>query len=78
MMYNRYVPDAAGVYRQTTVETVPDIPDTPPQPPVQPGRASPSASAAGFWRRNRAADRSPVFSSGFCRAGWTREICWSC
>ena len=36
MMYNRYVPDAAGVYRQTTVETVPDIPDTPPQPPVQP------------------------------------------
>ena len=36
MMYNRYVPDAAGVYRQTTVETVPDIPGTPPQPPVQP------------------------------------------
>ena len=36
MMYNRYVPDAAGVYRQTTVETVPDIPDTPLQPPVQP------------------------------------------
>ena len=27
MMYNRYVPDAAGVYRQTTVETVPDVPD---------------------------------------------------
>lgn len=35
MMYNRYVPDAAGVYRQTTVETVPDVPDAP-QPPVPP------------------------------------------
>lgn len=35
MMYNRYVPDAAGVYRQTTVETVPDVPDTP-QPPLPP------------------------------------------
>ena len=35
MMYNRYVPDAAGVYRQTTVETVPDAPDTP-QMPMQP------------------------------------------
>ncbi len=35
MMYNRYVPDAAGVYRQTTVETVPDVPDAP-QPPLPP------------------------------------------
>ena len=30
MMYNRYVPDAAGVYRPTRVE------DVPPPPPVQP------------------------------------------
>lgn len=35
MMYNRYVPDAAGVYRQTTVESVPDVPDAP-QPPLPP------------------------------------------
>ena len=40
MMYNRYVPDAAGVYRQTTVETVPDVPDTP-QPPLPPPACPP-------------------------------------
>ena len=56
MMYNRYVPDAAGVYRQTTVETVPDIPDTPPQPPVQPAAPPlpppPPALAAEPGRRS--------------------------
>ena len=30
MMYNRYVPDAAGVYRPTRVE---DVPPPPPAPP---------------------------------------------
>ena len=56
MMYNRYVPDAAGVYRQTTVETVPDIPGTPPQPPVQPAAPPlpppPPALAAEPGRRS--------------------------
>lgn len=31
MMYNRYVPDAAGVYRPTRVE---DVPPPPPEPPA--------------------------------------------
>ena len=34
MMYNRYVPDAAGVYRPTRVEDVP--PPPPGQPPAPP------------------------------------------
>ena len=34
MMYNRYVPDAAGVYRPTRVEDVPLPP--PVQPPAPP------------------------------------------
>ena len=53
MMYNRYVPDAAGVYRQTTVETVPDAPDTP-QMPMQPPAcpAPPPVPAAEPARRS--------------------------
>ena len=41
MMYNRYVPDAAGVYRPTRVEDVPlqppappPVPEAPPEPPA--------------------------------------------
>ena len=35
MMYNRYVPDAAGVYRPTRVEDVPLPPPVqPPEPPA--------------------------------------------
>ena len=41
MMYNRYVPDAAGVYRPTRVEDVPPPPpapspvrEAPPEPPT--------------------------------------------
>ena len=56
MMYNRYVPDAAGVYRQTTVETVPDVPDAP-QPPLPPPACPvppppPPAPAAEAVRRS--------------------------
>ena len=39
MMYNRYVPDAAGVYRPTRVE------DVPPPPPVQPPAPPPVPEA---------------------------------
>lgn len=39
MMYNRYVPDAAGVYRPTCVE------DVPPPPPVQPPAPPPVPEA---------------------------------
>ena len=39
MMYNRYVPDAAGVYRPTRVE------DVPPPPPVQPQAPPPVPEA---------------------------------
>ena len=39
MMYNRYVPDAAGVYRPTRVE------DAPPPPPVQPPAPPPVPEA---------------------------------
>ena len=41
MMYNRYVPDAAGVYRPTRVE------DVPPPPPVQPPAPLPVRQDAG-------------------------------
>lgn len=36
MMYNRYVPDAAGVYRPTRVEDVPPPPPVPPPVPEAP------------------------------------------
>lgn len=39
MMYNRYVPDAAGVYRPTRVK------DVPPPPPVQPPAPPPVPEA---------------------------------
>ena len=73
MMYNRYVPDAAGVYRPTRVE------DVPPPPPVQPPVPPPVPEAPPSLRRR--ARRCPsgrmraASCRGCCRAASTRAIC---
>ena len=46
MMYNRYVPDATGIYRPTRVEDA--APPPPVQPPVPPAQAPEPEPAAQF------------------------------
>lgn len=46
MMYSRYVPDASGVYRQTTLEQSPP-PSPPPAPPSAPCAPAPPPEHAG-------------------------------
>lgn len=57
MMYNRYIPDAAGVYHPTQVGTQPHSPvsDSPPEPMCAPPAPSPpppcAAEHGGFLSR---------------------------
>ena len=89
MMYNRYVPDAAGVYRPTRVEDVPPpppvqppapppVPEAPPEPPA-PCPPLPVRQDAGgglLSRLPRPVRRSMAdFCRGCCRAASTRAIC---
>lgn len=73
MMYNRYVPDAAGVYRPTRVEDVPPPPPVQPQapPPVPEAPPEPPAPCPPLPVRQDAG----ASCRGCCRAASTRAIC---
>ena len=83
MMYNRYVPDAAGVYRQTTVETVPDAPDTPQmsmQPPACPAPPPPPPPVPAAEPARRSLARKMISSYLRCPAApsATQSRAWFC